>query len=268
MLARSGTGKFLLVDDDILYPENFVRHDLDWRDVATHKVHSVARRIQLVNPSATCEKREHRLGGQEASGNIESLMESLADCDLIVDTTADASVFNYLCAVVAFAKKPLLWAEIFGGGFGGLIARHRPLLDPDPASMRRAIENWCSEQGKPIVRAAIDYGGGFGVPLIADDADVTTIASHAARMGIDMLIPRNPSIFPNSVYIIGLAQGWIFERPFETYPIEMGSPALSDVQVAIDPQEAAAELKRILQLFEANQDATSSSAADSRTPSP
>jgi sulfur-carrier protein adenylyltransferase/sulfurtransferase len=76
MLARSGVGKFLLVDDDILFPENFVRHDLDWRDVATHKVDSVARRIQLVNPAAICEKRRHRLGGQESSGSIESLLRN------------------------------------------------------------------------------------------------------------------------------------------------------------------------------------------------
>jgi sulfur-carrier protein adenylyltransferase/sulfurtransferase len=263
MLARSGVGKFLLVDDDILFPDNFVRHDLDWRDVATHKVDSVARRIQLVNPAATCQRRKQRLGGQESSGSIESLIEGLADCDLIVDATAEPSVFNYLCAAVGFAKKPLLWAEIFGGGFGGLIARHRPLLEPDPASMRRIIENWCAERGRPIERPAIDYGGGPGAPLIADDADVTVIASHAARMGIDMLIPHNPSIFPNSVYMIGLAEGWIFSAPFETYPIDVGPPIIQESGTAVDPQEAADELARILKLFAEHKDEASLSAPDS-----
>ncbi len=267
MLARSGVGKFLLVDDDIIFPENFVRHDLDWRDVAAHKVDGVARRIQLVNPAAICEKRKHRLGGQESSGSIESLIEGLADCDLIVDATAESAVFNYLCAVVAVGKKPLLWAEIFGGGIGGLIARHRPLLEPGPASMRRAIENWCFERGKPFERAGNDYGGGPGAPLIADDSDVTAIAAHAARMGIDMLIPRNPSMFPNSVYVIGLAEGWIFEKPFETYPIDVGSPTASESHIATDPEEAAAELQRIVQLFTEYKDAATSSAPDNKTPS-
>ncbi len=263
MLARSGVGKFLLVDDDILFPDNFVRHDLDWRDVATHKVDSVARRIQLVNPAATCQRRKQRLGGQESSGSIESLIEGLADCDLIVDATAEPSVFNYLCAAVGFAKKPLLWVEIFGGGFGGLIARHRPLLEPDPASMRHIIENWCAERGRPIERPAIDYGGGTRALLIADDADVTVIASHAARMGIDMLIPRNPSIFPNSVYMIGLAAGWIFREPFETYPIDVGAPIIQESGTAVDPQEAADELARVLQLFAEHKDEASPSAPDS-----
>jgi molybdopterin/thiamine biosynthesis adenylyltransferase len=265
MLARSGVCNFLLIDDDIVLPDNFVRHELDWRDVATHKVDSLARRIELVNPAATCERRRHRLGGQESSGSVESLIEGLSRCDLIVDATADPSVFNYLCAAVAFAKKPLLWAEVFGGGFGGLIARCRPSSEPDPASMRRMIENWCSDRGKPIERSTTDYGGGPEVAMVADDADVTVIASHAARMAIDLLVPRNPSFFPNSVYLIGLAEGWIFEKPFETYPIEVGTPVVAE-SPALDPQEAAKELARIAQLFTEHQDAASSSAPYNQAP--
>lgn len=266
MLARSGVGKFLLVDDDVLTVGNLVRHDLDWREIATHKVDSVARKIQLVNPSAACDKRKHRLGGQEASGSIESLIEGLAKCDLIVDCTADPAVFNYVSASVSFAKKPLLWAEVFGGGIGGLIARHRPQKEPDPLSMRQAIENWCLERGNPIERAAIDYGGTPLAPLIADDADVTIIASHAARMAIDLLIPRDPSAFPNSVYLIGLAKGWIFDYPFETYPIDVGTPAAPKEEEAIDPQEALAELTRIFELI-TRQNASAANAQDTETPS-
>jgi ThiF family protein len=266
MLARAGVGNFLLVDDDLLLPDNFVRHDLDWRDVGTHKADSVATRIQLANPKATCHSRKLRLGGQEAGGSIESLIEALAESDLLVDATAEPSVFNYLCAAVAVAKKPLLWAQVFGGGFGGMIARHRPNLDPYPASIRRAIEAWCSDRGQPIERATRDYGGGSQAPAIADDADVTVIAAHAARMAIDLLIPRDPSLFPNSAYLIGLAKGWIFEQPFETYPIDLGLPDVVAPKDSLDPEEAAAELARIMQLFSEHKDAASSGTPNSETP--
>ena len=111
------------------------------------------------NPAAACSVRRMRLGGQESSGSIESLLKSLAECDMIMDATAEASVFNYLCATVAISKKPMVWAEVFGGGFGGMIARYRPSSEPDPASMRRAIENWCADQGKVLPAGRHDRYG-------------------------------------------------------------------------------------------------------------
>lgn len=267
MMARAGVGKFLLVDDDLLLPDNFVRHDLDWRDAGTHKADSLARRIQLVNPVAKSEKRKHRLGGQESSGSIETLIKNLADSDLIVDCTADAKVFNYLCAAVAVAKKPLLWAQLFGGGFGGMIARHRPNLEPAPATMRSIIENWWQERGLPARTAAVDYRTTSDIPLIADDADVTVIAANAARLGIDTLIPRDPSAYPYSVYMIGLAKWGVFESAFDTYPIAVGLPSAQEVADKSDPEEAAAELARIVQLIMEHKDEDSSGAPDSAAPS-
>ena len=136
-LARSGVGQFLLVDDDLFLPGNLVRHDLDWRDIGTHKADAVARRIQLVNANALCLQRRVKLGGQESGGSIESLIATLSECDLIVDATADPRVFNYLSAASAAGRKPLVWAEVFGGGIGGLVARHRPALSQTPPRYAR-----------------------------------------------------------------------------------------------------------------------------------
>ncbi len=266
MLARAGVANFFLVDDELLLPGNFVRHDLDWRDVGTHKADSVAARIQLVNPVAECTARRHRFGGQESSGSIESLIESLADCDLLIDATAEPAVFNYLCATVAVGKKSLLWAEIFGGGFGGLIARHRPDVEPSPATMRSIIENWCAERGQPMARPANRYDGGPDIPAIADDADVTVIAAHAARLAIDSLIPRIPSSFPNSVYLIGLSKQWLFGQPFETYPIEVGPPEPPPPEEDTDPAVDEEETARIVNLFKEYRDATSSAEPVDPTP--
>jgi hypothetical protein len=266
-LARCGVGKFLLVDDDILFPDNLARHDLDWRDVGTHKADSVAARIALTNPAAACKKRKHHLGGQEASGSVESLIEGLADCDLLIDATADPSAFNYLCAAVEVAKKPLLWAEVFGGGIGGLIARHRPGLEPSPAKMRYLIDKWCADQGKPVTsQSLMAYEGEGDAPQTADDADVSVIAAHASRMAVDLLIGRNPSIFPNSVYLIGLAEGWLFDCPFETYPIDVGPPPESTgEETGLDEEASAEELARIRQLFEEFKNAAGSPQENSET---
>jgi hypothetical protein len=176
-------------------------------------------------------------------------------------------VFNYLCAAVAIGKTPLVWAEVFGGGVGGLVARHRHDFEPDPASMRRTIENWCADQGKPVSRAANDYETrSSGPPLIADDADITVIAAHAARLSIDTLIPRSPSMFPNSVYLIGLAQGWIFDQPFDTRPIDVGPPLPHAATEPVDPHILNDEQARILALLKKFTDAASSNNTDHQTP--
>jgi hypothetical protein len=263
MLARSGVGRFLLIDDDILLPDNLVRNELDWREIATHKADSLGRRIQLVNPWTICEKRLHRLGGQESSGGLESLIEALGGCDLVIDATADHNVFNYLCAVAEIARKPLSWVEVFGGGFGGLVARHRPGVEPAPAKMRRAIEQWCDDRGKPALRAAGRYGGDATTPMIADDADVTVIAAHCARLSLDTLIGRAPSLFPYSVYLIGLAAKWNFDAPFDTYPIDVSAVDTVETSPVLTEDQEAEERNRSVRLFAEFKDATAATRTSS-----
>lgn len=265
-LARSGIGKFLLVDDDLMLPDNIVRNGLDWRDVGFHKADALARQVTLVNPSTDVSFREYRLGGQHSSGSIETLLESIAACDLIIDATADSSVFNYLAAASSFGKKPMIWAQVFGGGIGGLIARHRPGSEPDPATMRAQIEQWCQDKGKPIEHAAIDYETrDDGPPLIADDADVAVIAAHAARLAIDTLIPRQPSAFPYAVYMIGMREGWNFSAPFETHPIDVGGP-LAETSTPVDPEFAQAEALRLIELMKKMKNEAAAAPTDPSTP--
>ena len=51
-LARSGVGRFLLIDDDLLSIENLCRHQCGMADVGRFKAQAVADRIRLINPLA------------------------------------------------------------------------------------------------------------------------------------------------------------------------------------------------------------------------
>jgi len=251
------------VDDDILLPDNFVRNDLDWRDAGAHKAEALARKLQLVNPSVETEVWRARLGGQEASESAEAALKLISACDLIFDATANPDILNLLSAVASASSKTVMWAEVFGGGIGGLIARCRPGIEPPPQYTRRAIENWFGERGLPPVRSSRSYAtGGDGPPLIADDADVSVIAAHAARLAIDTLIGREPSLFPHSVYAIGLGIGSVFSQPFETWPIELGPPPESQPLVQLSPDEVAGEIAAIVDLYKALAHETDTSTAD------
>ena len=265
MMARSGVEKWLLADDDLLLPENFVRHELDWRDAGTHKAQSLARRLELVNPAVDATVWRVRLGGQSSAASAETILKLLGECDLIIDATANPDILNLIAAVAAAKSKPVIWAEVFGG-IGGLIARFRPGVEPPPQYMRRAIENWFGEQNAQPVRATRSYEtGGDGASLIADDADVSVITAHAARFAIDLLV-RDSSIFPHSVYAIGMGVGSVFTEPFDTRPIDVGPPPVEAAKSALSEEEIAAQVTAILELFKACSDEAAAASKNNQAP--
>lgn len=116
----------------------------------------------------------------------------------------------------------MVWMEVFGGGIGGLIARSRPGTDPTPQDMRLAYLQFCTENpDKSPTRSVGNYAreDADGEVLVASDADVAIIAHHAVRIVVDCFLPPAESKFPHSMYLIGLAQAWVFEAPFATIPI-------------------------------------------------
>lgn len=226
MLARSGVRQFVLVDDDLFLPENLVRHTLDWRNVGQHKVDGVAFQLELVAPGVEVEVERRQLTGQEATSSIGRALKKLAACDLMVDATACGRTFGLLGSVAAQSETALVWLEVFEGGIGGLVGRFRPGRDPEPFLIRARVASFLEEQEAPKLKSVGLYAaeGAGGEPLVASDADVTAISSHAARFALDALAGREPSDFPYSVYLIGLAREWLFEAPFHTLPIDVGEP--------------------------------------------
>lgn len=222
-LARSGVKRFLLIDADLFYPGNIVRNDLDLRAVGANKAKAVGRAITSVQTEADVTVSNIALGGQEASESTSLAMRRLAACDLIVDATADSAVFN-LCALVSRnQKKPMAWAQVYAGGVGGVVARARPDLDPPPMNARAQIHNWYADRGVPwLENEGVDYDllPADQPPMIADDADVGVVSAHLTRLVVDTLLRPTESAFPFSAYCIGLAKSWIFEAPFDTWPIE------------------------------------------------
>lgn len=221
-LARSGAANFLLLDPDLFLPENAVRNELDLRAVAVHKARALRERILEVNPAARIDARSILLGGQESAESTASAMSQLAKCDVLVDATADADVFN-LCAAVAKAeRKPMVWGQVFGGGIGGLVAMARPNLDPPPQLARNQIIGWYANRGVAwdlAPRRGYDGQRDGGPPVVASDAEVTLIAGHLTRFVLDRLIDQ-PASFPSPAYVTGFAKEWIFSGPFDTWPID------------------------------------------------
>lgn len=223
-LARAGVGRFVLVDGDVLFADNLVRNDLGWTAVGLNKPDAVKARIADINPAAAVGSFRVGLGTQESSTQTDAALVAIGGCDVVIDATAEPQVFNLCAAAARYEKKTLVWGEVFAGGIGGLIARLHPDRDPIPHAARRQIHQWCDDRGvDPPQGSAVQYRLDLpegAPPVIADDADVAIIASHMTRMALDALTSEETN-YPQSAYAIGLKAGWIFEAPFDTWPIAL-----------------------------------------------
>lgn len=224
-LARSGLGSAILVDDDIDLPGNLVRHPTDWTNVGQHKVDAISGIVCSIRSTVKTEIFRSNLGKQESNTHLNNLLEAIGSCDIIIDATASPRVFNLLCAVSAAHGKPLVWAEVFAGGIGGLIARSRYGIDPNPQTMRGRFLAYTVNTPKITTGPSFDYATmeEDGRVMVATDSDVGIIANWATNLSIDTLLNADHSKFPCSMYLIGLSKGWVFSGPFDTIPLDVGA---------------------------------------------
>jgi len=241
-LARSGCRKFLLVDDDLFLPENICRNELSWASVGLHKAQAVQEALALVATNLEVDVQTHRLAGQESSLSAAKVLKSAGECDLIIDATANPRVFLRLAALAQMNYRAMCWGEVFAGGIGGMIARARPQIDPNPQSVRNAFLRYLEDEPPAPYKNATNYDDVEGEPIVADDADVTQIAAAVARLALDTLTEAQPTAFSSQAYLIGLRPQWIFSSAFDTRAIDVTGEGWDLAQPSEEEKSAAAAM--------------------------
>src|SRR5262249_34178911 len=148
------------------------------------------------------------------------------------------------------------------GGLGGLIARARPDIDPNPVGVRDGILTYLETQLPAPYRQAGGYDVEGQVPVIATDSDVTLIAGALSRFVLDTMLHAKESQYPYSVYLLGFRKEWIFSQPFDTQPIAVSRPGWDDGPSASDEERLNA-VKLLLKLSTERRNDQSDSATGS-----
>lgn len=263
-LCRTGVGKFLLIDEDIFFPGNAVRNELDLSVTGAHKAFALRERLKNLAPEVSVRAFRMTLGGQESAASMAGALEALGECDVLIDATGAPTAFNMIASMATRKSKPMVWAHVFAGGIGGLVARARPNIDPIPLMARGQIDRWCEDQGvewdKPEDPERYAGQSADGTPMLADDADVGVIAAHASRFVIDLLARPDGSIFPVSAYVIGLSSEWLFDQPFDTRPIDL--MPVGEWGETIEPLDADALVEILKAYLPPKEDADAVAVAD------
>jgi molybdopterin/thiamine biosynthesis adenylyltransferase len=181
-LAMSGVGAFVLVDNDVIEPNNIVRHVADSRYVGRPKVEVVGELIRERNPKAAVTAHV---------GRIEEHLGALDGLDLVVcgvDGENPKYVLNQACL-----KRNItaVYAGVYERGEGGDVVVVRPYNGPCYAC-------WASElrEGLAINKqenaVELDYGMiGPGGTLEAEPGlwlHVVRVASVQADLALNELL--------------------------------------------------------------------------------
>lgn len=250
-LARAGVRRFLLVDDDVLAPDNLVRNELNWFDVGFSKVEATERELKRIAVGVDVATRNFRVAGQENPQLLSQLASDLAKCNMLVDATANPRAFVTLAAIAKRRKLPMVWGEIFGGGGGALMARSRPGLDADPLSVRSHIHGVMGTMAPIPEGSAKDYGlEAEGKTYVASDADVMALAAAMTQFALDIQCADEVTAYPVAAYLMGFRKYWEFRCPFDTIPIDCSGalqPVPESQQLTADEAADLAELTKAME---------------------
>lgn len=253
-LARSGIRKFTLVDSDILHIGNLERYDGDWRDVGQHKVDIAEHRLKLIHRSCEAEVFRSAIGAQVSSQEAANINNALSKCDVIVDATSNADVFNQLAMLSIQSSISLIWGAVFAGGIGGEIARARVNKDPSPFDIRKALFSaYQNSDEAPPIATGRGYDGSVDQQeiMVATDADVSIIAANMANMVVDTVNNTEPTAFDAHAYLLGFKRQWLFSGVFDTHPINADAPIRGTLSLP-DPEQV--DSKFVLSLLKKKTD--------------
>lgn len=245
-LARAGVRNFVLVDDDVLMPENLVRNEFNWLDVGFSKLEAADRALKLVAPGVTVSKWPMQIAAQGNPAVEARLAAAVASCTLVVDATASSGAFLALAAITKRARKAMVWGEVFGGGGGALMARTRPGLDTDALGVRKHLHGVMEGMAPAPQARPSAYGiETDGVVHVASDADVSFLAASMTQFCLDALCAEQTE-YPAAAYLIGFRKFWEFRCPFDVIPVDCTRTPEPEPEQALSEleQEALAAIKK------------------------
>jgi hypothetical protein len=260
-LVRSGMRSVLLVDGDVFLPGNLERHVLDWRDVGSRKVHAMKRRLLQIAPGADIRIIDENLNWQRSARTHAGQFDAIAASDLIIDASGDPALSLTLGALASDNERAFVSVEVFEGGIGALVASCLPDRDPPYVLARAAFLQWCKEQAVvPPKSGAKRYEAlsEANELLIADDAAVTMVAGHAARVILDVLDGK-PAPSDAAWLLLGFRKEWVFDYGHgQSIGINVGKPV--EPRAAIHDAEAEAFARALVKrIADAAQTSSSSS---------
>lgn len=213
-IVKSGIGKLVLVDHEILEVENVARHSCTLKDIGLKKTFALKKRLKSINPNIKIQTIESKI--ESFPEYIDTILK---DSDLVINAIgAFESVIN---AYTFINKIPTIHCKVYPFGFGGEIFRIIPEVTPCYDCMYRYLNNELESINTYTDfphNQTVDYNTkieGETIPIPSLAVDAGFIINIASKMAIELLT-SNKSDLKNKPNIIlwGNKKEWIFNQDY------------------------------------------------------
>lgn len=214
-LAKTGVGRFLLVDNDRLEIGNVTRHECGLSQVGRLKTNAIRDLIIDRHPTAEVRTSSLTIDGNTREQLGDLLREVRADLVICAtDNRESRLLINRICLE---QQLPLILGGVYRRAYGGVVQRVVPGLTPCYQCFVQALPSQASdnEVSSEADAARFSYTDRQVAPQPGLSGDIIPIALHMTKLALlELLDGQSPAFTPLSADLVAPIHQWINRREF------------------------------------------------------
>lgn len=217
-LARAGFSNFYLIDDDIMFAYNVLRHELTNNSVGEYKVYELRNKVlNEINKNAIIDISILNLLGQESTKAIDDLLNLCSQSEIIIDCTANDRLLLLLDKVSDKNSIPILSGTIIPGGLGNIIIYKKEDCNVSMESILSSFYQW-KTQYNIFGKKENDYTTTIdNQPYVATMSDCSILSGLIGKFTIDILKKSNARL--SSINVFSTSNYGDLSSYYKTYTI-------------------------------------------------
>lgn len=220
-LARTGFQKFVIIDHDLFFPYNVIRHELTALHIGEFKVEALKKKITFeINPSVEIKDFKYEFAGQELTSYTDLIINEIINCDVIVDCSGSDSVLFSLNDLVFEHNLNYVAGTILPAAVGQVIFIRKKESSYDIADIYHRYSSFIEENSISIPKQENDYNGLIGESIFsATMSDCSIMSGLIGKIVLSLLDTNSKTDFSRPFYILSTSNVNGLDQPMNVLTI-------------------------------------------------
>lgn len=228
-LARTGFKQFVIIDHDLFFPYNVIRHELTAYHIGDFKVEALKRKIvEEINPHVKITDFRYEFAGQESTSYTNLVVTEIMNADIIVDCSGNNSVLSSLDELVLEYNLNYVAGTILPAAVGQVIFIRKKESSYSLIDIYHRYSEFIEATSIDIPKQKSDYTGLIGETIFsATMSDCSILSGFIGKIVMSLLDPQNIADFSKPFYLLSTSNIVGLDAPMSVLTI---SDAMIPVQ--------------------------------------